>query len=143
MFIKLFFIIIKDIKNYLLNMNTGNPNNPQSFPHPSSSTGGGVGGGGGRGGTGGAGGEAAGGNISNDEEEKRRQREIAADLKEVGNAFKLHKSLPESKRSENSHLINIQREYPSFFDEESGNQDDPIEGLKEVYNYLQYERKNK
>lgn len=146
MLIKVSFVIVRDLKNYLLNMNTGNTNNPQSFPHPSSSTGGGIGGGGGgRGGAGGgAGGEAVRGNISDDEEEEKiRQKEIAADLKEVENALKLDASLPEKHRSDNSHLKNIQREYPSYFDEESGNIDDPIEGLKQIQSYLQEERTKK
>ena len=42
------------------------------------------------------------------------------DLERLQKAISLDKQLPESKKSQNSHLKDIKKQYSSFFDEDSG-----------------------
>lgn len=58
-------------------------------------------------------------------------------LQEIEKAIKLDTMLPESQKSQNSHLKSIEKEYSTFFDEESGN--DTKEGLRQVKDYIKEE----
>lgn len=61
-------------------------------------------------------------------------------LKNIRSAKKLDKKLPEAVRDTNRHIIDIKDEYPSYFDEESGNT--VQEGLNQVKSYLMDERQS-
>lgn len=70
------------------------------------------------------------------------KNEIETFIKETENAIRLDDKLPESQKFKNSHLKKIQVAFPSFFDEESGNSNNPTQGLAQVIDYLQEERKS-
>lgn len=65
---------------------------------------------------------------------------IKNELKEVYDAIKLDKLLPVDKKQKNRHLSDIKENYPSFFDEDSGNTDK--EGLQQVREFLSDELKS-
>ena len=78
---------------------------------------------------------------SDNEQEKEQITEsideIKSTLKQVEKAINLDKQLPESQKSNNSHLNDFKKEYSSFFDQDSGNNTE--QGLKEVKDYLKEE----
>lgn len=72
----------------------------------------------------------------------RKKKEVIDSLKdldltlnEVKSAEKLDKRLPDAAKSSNRHLKEIQEEFPSFFDEDSGNTSTK-ESLTDVKEYI-------
>ena len=60
-------------------------------------------------------------------------------LKEVTLAERLYDKLPEAAKHNNSHLKQLQEEYPTFFDEDSGNSSTK-ESLDDVKKYIMGEK---
>jgi hypothetical protein len=60
-------------------------------------------------------------------------------LKSIELAKKLDKELPEAAKEKNTYFLELKKEYPSFFDEDSGNSSIK-DGLKDIEKYVTSER---
>lgn len=56
----------------------------------------------------------------------------------IKSAIKLDEQLPEPAKKDNSYVKELEKEYPSFFDEDSGNS--TKEGLKDIEEYIYGEK---
>ncbi len=70
------------------------------------------------------------------EETKKNLDSLQADLDTVNKAKELDRNLPVEEKSANKYLDQLYQDYESFFDSDSGNENNPTQGLKELEEYL-------
>jgi hypothetical protein len=62
-------------------------------------------------------------------------------LKSIRKANKLDSELPEAAKDKNAHFLELKKEYPAFFDEESGNSS-VKDGLRDLEQYVKGEKES-